>query len=101
MVQIGNNWSRSKDFSMSSEEALNDLNSNYHNPAHPIAFMGIDKIFKFYNGALSKRKIQEVLHSQEEYSLMKQEKKNLSKLWTPIISFHYLDLGNFLPMFMF
>ena len=33
------------------------------------------------------------LSSIEAYTLMKQEKVNPKKIWTPIISFHYLDLG--------
>ena len=92
-MSVGNNWTRSLKFTMTNEEALNHLLTNYSNPSHPISFMGIGQIFNYYNGNLSKRRIRNILSNQESYTLMKQEKKNPRKLWTPVISFHYLDLG--------
>ena len=96
MNNIGDDWSPSSDFYMNKKEAELHLKSNYSNPAHPLAFIGIDKIYKFYNGLLSKQSIKQVLSSKEVYSLIKQEKSNPRNIWTPIISFHYLDLGDFL-----
>lgn len=90
---VGDNWYPLDAFPLDKKEAAQHLSSNYRNPAHPIAFMGIDKIYKYYNGKLSKRYIMNKLSSIEAYTLMKQEKVNPKKIWTPIISFHYLDLG--------
>ena len=77
-----------KDF----EEALKNLQSNYRNPLNPIAFAGVDNIYRHYNGILSKPLIRKFLESTEIYSMMKQEKKKPKNTWTPIVSFHYLDL---------
>ena len=91
---VGDDWVPSANFKISKDEAIKHLKSNYTNSAHPLAFMGVDKIYKFYNGVLSKNYIQSFLASEEVYSLIKQEKTNPQKKWTPVISFHYLDLGN-------
>ena len=77
---------------MSSKQAFDDLVTNYKKPSHPIGFMGIENIYRYYNGSLTRNVIKKYLSSTEVYSMIKQEKKNPRKLWTPIVSFHYLDL---------
>jgi len=95
MIGVGDKWVPLESVKINEKDAARDLELNYQNPAHPLAFMGIDKIYKYYNGKLSKSHIKLFLSSVEVYSLMKQEKTNLKKIWTPVISFHYLDLGMF------
>lgn len=89
---LGDEWTPASETSMSYNEAMKDLKENYRLPGHPISFMGITSIYRFYNGVLTKKQIKNFLHSTEIYSLTKEEKKNPSKKWTPIVSFHYLDL---------
>ena len=47
------------------EEAFKNLKSNYRNPLNPIAFAGIDNIYRHYNGILSKPLIRKFLESTE------------------------------------
>ena len=37
------------------EEILEDLKKNYTQPGHPIAFSGINNIYKFYEKRISKK----------------------------------------------
>lgn len=92
MYGVGDDWSPSKDFKIDSSSALASLKENYVNPMHPLAFMGISSIYKYYNGALSKQAIKKFLSSTEVYSMIKQEKINPKQIWTPIVSFHFMDL---------
>lgn len=99
MTNVADEWIPSKSFSISRDDAFNHLKENYTSPSHPLGFMGIDNIYRFYNGVLSKERIKHFLASTEVYSLIKQEKINPKKIWTPIISFHYLDLGLYSSIF--
>ena len=92
-MDVADEWVSTDSIKISRRDAKSDLTSNYKNPSHPLAFMGIDKIYRYYNGILGKREIKQFLASVEAYSLMKQEKVNPQRIWTPIVSFHYLDLG--------
>ena len=92
MYATGDNWEPSKYTNLNKDSALADLKKNYANAMHPLAFMGISNIYKYYNGILSKKVIKSFLVSTEVYSMIKQEKRNPNKQWTPIVSFHYLDL---------
>ena len=92
MYATGDNWEPSKYTNFNKHTALNSLKDNYVNPMHPLAFMGVSNIYKYYNGVLSKKVIKSFLASTEVYSMIKQEKRNPKKRWTPIVSFHYLDL---------
>ena len=51
------------------EDCENDLNANYKTPGHPIAFGGINNIYKYYNRLLSQQKIKDILSSIESYTL--------------------------------
>ena len=51
------------------EECENDLNLNYKTPGHPIAFGGLNNIYKYYNHLLSQDKIKEILSTIESYTL--------------------------------
>ena len=51
------------------DECEEDLRNNYNTPGYPIAFSGINAIYSFYRGVLSKEKIKEILSSVENYTL--------------------------------
>ena len=89
---LGDNWRPVKKHLISQKNAMEDLKEKYRNPLHPISFLGVEKIYQFYNGALSKRKIKEYLNSTEINTIMRMQPRNRSKRWTPIIAFFYLDL---------
>jgi hypothetical protein len=48
---------------------------NYHDPNHPTAFSGINTIYKFYNGSISKKKIRDLLKHSFSYSIHRETKK--------------------------
>jgi len=52
-----------------------DLKNNYNNPGHPIAFSGINNIYKFYKGHLSYDKIKDILSGIENYTLHREFKR--------------------------
>ena len=54
------------------QQSLNDLRVNYIKPGHPIAFGGIQNIYKYYNGSLTIKDIQNVLKNFETYTLNKE-----------------------------
>src|SRR6266404_3763955 len=56
-------------------EAENDLKENYNTPNHPIAFSGINTIYEYYNGLLSKEEIRNILASIESYTLHREYHK--------------------------
>lgn len=58
------------------ENAIDDLKMNYKNPGHPIAFSGVNKIYEFYNGALTIKQIKEILSGIESYTLHREYHKN-------------------------
>lgn len=62
---------REKNLSKTSEveDCIKDLENNYTNPGHPIAFSGIQSIYQYYNGKLSFEKIKNVLKNFENYTL--------------------------------
>ena len=88
---MGDIW-RPVDELMSSEDAAEDLRTKYTTPGHPVAFLGIDKIYRYYNGKMSKGVIRGILQNKEIYSLMRMEKTRPEKIFTPIISYYHLDL---------
>lgn len=59
------------------ENAVSDLKENYKNPGHPIAFSGINKIYEYYNGALSIKQIKEILSGLESYTLHREYHKGI------------------------
>lgn len=91
IIEMDDIWTPTHDITTSAE-AEDHLRNNYTTPHHPIAFLGIDKVYRYYNGKISKESIKKILQNTEIYSLMKQEKTNPMKLFTPIISYYHLDL---------
>ena len=55
------------------------LRENWAKVSSPIAFMGINKIYEYFNGALSKGQIEKVLSSFESYSVMREEKNSQNR----------------------
>ena len=55
------------------------LAQNWANVTSPIAFMGINKIYDFFNGALGKTQIEKILSSFESYSVMREEKNSQNR----------------------
>jgi hypothetical protein len=52
-----------------------DILKNYHNPSHPTAFSGVNTIYKFYKGGISRRKIRDILKHSLSYTTHKETKK--------------------------
>jgi hypothetical protein len=57
------------------DECLEDLKANYNNPGHPIAYSGINNIYKYYNGVLNINDINDTLLSFENYTLHREQHK--------------------------
>jgi len=61
--------------------AINDieehLKENYKKPGHPIAFAGINNIYKYYDGKLSVNKIKQILSGIESYTLHREFHKSV------------------------
>jgi hypothetical protein len=55
-------------------ECINDFNINYTNPKHPIAFSGVNNIYKYYGGLLKAKEIAKLLASVESYTLRREYK---------------------------
>ena len=51
----------------SKKSCLKDLERGYNTSNHPVSFSGIDKIYRYYNGVLTKKDISNFLQSQESY----------------------------------
>ncbi len=56
------------------QECVDHLNENYSNPAHPIAFSGINNIYKYYKGLIKPKEIEKILTSFDTYTLRRQYK---------------------------
>ena len=54
----------------------NDLKNNYKNPGHPIAFSGVNTVYKFYNGQIPLPRIKQLLASIESYTLHREFHKS-------------------------
>ena len=68
------------DFSLVS--AISHLKENWNNVGNPVGFLGINKIYEFYNRVLPKREIKNVLSTFESFTLMSEvhiTKKNKIK----------------------
>ena len=55
------------------------LQNNWTSVSSPIAFMGINKIYDFFNGVLGKGQIEQTLSSFESYSIMREEKNSQNR----------------------
>lgn len=60
------------------EDCVSHFKENYTNPAHPIAFSGVNNIYKYYKGLLKPKDIEKLLSSVESYTL-RREYKNLQR----------------------
>lgn len=54
----------------SQESAISHLKENWNNVGNPVGFLGINKIYEFYNRVLPKREIKNVLSKFESFTLM-------------------------------
>ena len=54
---------------------LQDLKNNYTNPSHPIAYAGINTIYRYYNKKLPVREIAKALSGIESYTRSKESKQ--------------------------
>lgn len=72
------------------QNPLKHLELNYNNIESPVSYLGPQKIYDFYNGRLSLKKIKNFLQSSEGYTLLKQERK--SNIHTPTLSYYPGDL---------
>lgn len=52
-----------------------DLKLSYNLPGHPIAFAGVNNIYDFYHGKLSKEKIKNILSGIENYTIHREYHK--------------------------
>lgn len=59
------------------QDAMTDLKENYRKPGHPIAFSGINKVYDFYRGLLTKNQIRNILSGIESYTLHREYHKNI------------------------
>lgn len=58
------------------EECSEDFKKNYNNPNHPIAFSGINNIYKYYKKILSLEDIKKLLSSNDSYTLRREYKNS-------------------------
>ena len=54
----------------SRETAISHLKENWNNVGNPVGFLGVNKIYDFYDRVLPKREIKNVLSKFESFSLM-------------------------------
>ncbi len=78
--------------------ALRHLRENYTKAGHEIAFSGVNTLFKYYDGKLSKSAIREQLKSINVYTLHRETKK--SKIHIPVYVYYprenvQLDIATF------
>ena len=52
------------------------LQKNLNNPSSPVSFLGVNKLYKFYDGSLTKKEIKSILSSKESYTLLRQKRKS-------------------------
>lgn len=57
---------------LSSEEAKTDLEQNYGTPGHPVAFSGVNYIYKHYNKKLPIKTIKDIIYKNVSYSRHKE-----------------------------
>ncbi|MBP8155593.1 MAG: hypothetical protein KAX81_01100 [Leadbetterella sp.] len=64
------------------QDCVDHFKVNYNNPSHPIAFSGINNVYRFYGGLLGIRDIKNLLSSNESYTLRREFKKKIEILHT-------------------
>lgn len=57
------------------DECVEHFKENYSNPAHPIAFSGINNVYRYYKGLLTRKEIEKILSTFDTYTLKRQYKK--------------------------
>lgn len=57
------------------QDCVNHFNENYIKASHPIAFSGVDNIYKYYGGILKRSDIKHLLSGYESYTLRREYKK--------------------------
>ena len=58
------------------EECLEHLTQNYHNQHSAVAYLGVNKIYHFYNKILPFSQIKQFLSTSESSTLMSEERKS-------------------------
>lgn len=58
------------------QDCLDHLTDNYSNPNSAVAYLGVKKIYHFYNKILSIKQIKKFLSTSESYTLMSPERKS-------------------------
>ena len=61
-----------------SEKALQDLKKNYFKNSHPIFHSGVNNIYTYYDGKLTKAQIEDFLSSVFSYTRTKEVKKSIT-----------------------
>lgn len=56
----------------SKEECLENFKESYTKPGHPIAFSGVENIFNFYQGKLTRKEIRDTLSNIYSYTIHKE-----------------------------
>lgn len=60
--------------SISKEKCVNYFKENYNKPGHELFASGINNVYRYFNGALSKKDIKKLLGSVENYTLHREFK---------------------------
>ena len=83
---------------MTQQAALADLKRAYYTEGHPLAFSGIDQIYRYYNPTLSRPTIEDFLAKQNVYTTHKHSKsiKHFNPIYIYSKRAHVeIDLGTF------
>lgn len=57
------------------QDCVDHFNANYCKPSHPLAFSGINNVYKYYGGLLGVSDIKKLLASNESYTLRREYKR--------------------------
>ena len=71
------------------ESALSHLKENWNNVGSPVGFLGVNKIYDFYDHVISVKLIKKVLSSFESHSLMSEV--HIPNKQNPTIAFYPRD----------
>ena len=55
-------------------EALRDIEENYTKIGHPLSFAPPEKIYDFYGGAISRKEAESIAHSNNIYTLYRENR---------------------------
>lgn len=75
------------------EDCLNHLEENYHTYNSPVAYLGVHKLYRFYNKILTQREIKRFLATSESYTQLSPERR--SKVFEETLAFSPNDVIQF------